>query len=39
MELKETVEMMNGVDYKKRFKAEYLQVVIRYKKLASMLQK
>ncbi len=39
MELKETVEMMNSADYKERFKAEYQQVVIRYKKLAAMLQK
>lgn len=33
MELKDTVEMMNSADYKERFKAEYQQVVIRYKKL------
>ena len=39
MELKQTVEMMNSVDYKERFKAEYMQVVIRYKKLANMLEK
>ncbi len=39
MELKETVEMMNSADYKERFKAEYQQVVIRYRKLASMLEK
>lgn len=39
MELKETVEMMNSADYKERFKAEYIQVVIRYKKLESMLEK
>lgn len=39
MELKETIEMMNSVDYKERFKAEYLQVVIRYKKLTEMLKK
>lgn len=39
MELKETVEMMNSADYKDRFKAEYQQVVIRYQKLAAMLQK
>lgn len=37
--LKETVEMMNSTDYKERFKAEYFQVVIRYKKLAEMLKK
>jgi hypothetical protein len=39
MELKETIEMMNSADYKERFKAEYLQVVIRYKKLSAMLEK
>ena len=39
MESKETVEMMNSADYKERFKAEYQQVVIRYHKLAAMLQK
>lgn len=39
MELKETVEMMNSADYKERFKAEYQQVVIRYCKLAAMLEK
>ena len=39
MELKNTVEMMNSADYKERFKAEYYQVSIRYKKLKSMLDK
>lgn len=39
MELSETVEMMNSVDHKERFKAEYQQVVIRYQKLAAMLKK
>ena len=39
MELKDTVEMMNSADYKERFKAEYQQVVIRYRKLAAMLEK
>ena len=39
MELKETVKMMNSTDYKERFKAEYYQVVIRYQKLKTMLQK
>ena len=38
-ELKDTVEMMNSEDYKLRFKAEYAQVVIRYKKLKAMLEK
>lgn len=39
MELKDTVEMMNSADYKKRFKAEYNQLAIRYKGLKSMLDK
>lgn len=39
MGLKDTVEMMNSADYKERFKAEYQQVVIRYKKLRDMLAK
>ena len=39
MELKETIEMMNSADYKERFQAEYQQVVIRYQKLAAMLEK
>ena len=39
MELKETVELMNSSDYKERFKAEYLQVKIRYDKLHKMLIK
>ena len=38
-ELRETIEMMNSKDYKERFKAEYYQVVIRYEKLKSMLDK
>ena len=38
-ELKDTVDMMNSADYKERFKAEYAQVVIRYQKLAAMLEK
>lgn len=37
--LKDTIKMMNSSDYKERFKAEYQQVVIRYKKLAAMLEK
>lgn len=36
MELKDTIEMMQSDDYKERFKAEYYQLVIRYKKLNSM---
>ena len=39
MELKDTVQMMQSEDYKERFKAEYIQNVIRYQKLKSMLQK
>lgn len=39
MELKDTVAMMNSADYKERFKAEYQQVVIRYKKLSDMLHR
>ncbi len=39
MELKDTVEMMNSADYKERFKAEYNQLVIRYKGLKVMLDK
>lgn len=39
MELKETVEMMNSAEYKERFKAEYQQLYIRYKKLEAMVQK
>lgn len=38
-ELRDTIEMMNSKDYKERFKAEYYQVVIRYQKLKSMLDK
>ena len=39
MELKDTITMMQSADYKERFKAEYGQVVIRYQKLKTMLQK
>lgn len=39
MELRDTIEMMNSADYKERFKAEYYQNVIRYKKLKAMLDK
>ncbi len=39
MELRDTVEMMNSADYKKRFRAEYQQNVIRYQKLVAMLKK
>lgn len=39
MKLNETVELMESSDYKDRFKAEYYQLVIRYKKLKNMLDK
>lgn len=39
IELKDTIVMMNSGDYKERFKAEYQQNVIRYQKLAAMLEK
>ncbi len=39
MELKDTARMMDSEDYKERFKAEYYQNVIRYQKLAAMLEK
>lgn len=39
MELIDTNEMMISDDYKERFRAEYYQVVIRYKKLQAMLDK
>lgn len=35
--LNDTCEMMCSEDYKKRFRAEYMQVVIRYGKLKTML--
>ena len=38
-DVKDTIEMMNSVDYKERFKAEYQQIVIRYHKLNAMLEK
>ena len=37
MELRDTIEMMNSDDYRERFVAEYLQTMIRYKKLSKML--
>ena len=39
MELRDTVVMMNSEDYKKRFRAEYCQTVIRYGKLKNMLDR
>ena len=32
MELKDTIELMQSTDYKDRFKAEYYQLIERYKK-------
>lgn len=37
-ELSHTIDMMTSSDYKERFKAEYAQVVLRYKKLKDMLK-
>lgn len=39
MELLNTIDMITSDDYKERFKAEYFQVLIRYKKLQNMLDK
>lgn len=39
MKLKETVDLMLSNDYKERFKAEYLQLKIRYEKLKIMCEK
>ena len=39
MELKDTIDLMNSPDYKERFKAEYMQVKIRYEKLKSFCNK
>lgn len=39
MKLSDTLEMMNSSDYKERFKAEYYQLVTRYRGLKSMLIK
>lgn len=39
MELKDTITMMQSGDYKERFRAEYYQAAIRYKKLKAMLDK
>ena len=39
MELKDTVEMIGSEDYKERFKAEYCQVKIRYRKLKYILER
>lgn len=37
MELKDTIDGMLSNDYKERFKAEYKQVFIRYKKLEDII--
>ena len=39
MKLTDTVEMMQSTDYQERFKAEYAQLVIRFKGLKAMLEK
>lgn len=39
MILADTVTMMESADYKERFRAEYYQTSIRYKKLKEMLDK
>ncbi len=39
MKLLETVDMMCSSDYKERFKAEYYQLVCRYRGLRDMLEK
>lgn len=39
MELKNTINMMESVDYKERFKAEYYQLAIRLRKISEMLEK
>lgn len=37
MELKDTIKLMTSADWKDRFKAEYLQLKIRYEKLYKMI--
>jgi hypothetical protein len=39
MELIDTIEGMTSADYKERFKAEYMQLKIRYDKLVIMVDK
>lgn len=39
MKLMDTVEMMGSEDYKERFRAEYFQLKIRTRGLATMLEK
>ena len=38
MKLKETIELMTSENYHDRFKAEYYQLVIRYKRLVKIMQ-
>ena len=38
-DLKDTVEMMQGADYKERFKAEYYQLKIRWERLKAFCTK
>lgn len=38
MELKDTIVLMSSEDYKERFKAEYYQTEIRYRKLMHMVR-
>ena len=33
IDLRETIDMMNSADYKERFRAEYWQTEVRYRKL------
>lgn len=37
MELQDTIELMSSSDFKDRFKAEFYQLAIRYKKLKNMI--
>lgn len=39
MELKDTIDGMISDDYKERFKAEYMQLTIRYNKLIDIIDK
>lgn len=39
MKLSDTIEMMSSPNYKDRFKAEYYQLVTRYRGLKSMITK
>lgn len=39
MELRNTINMMESADYKERFKAEYYQLAIRFRKITEMLEK